>query len=285
MWPLSSDFTGSDVSSGSALSRLAASQPVFGALQTIPSAALTEIAIGSGYDFIILDCEHGVLDEPAILASLQVIDGSPAFAVVRVRPRDFEAVGRYLDHGADGILLPDVRTAAETQAFVDAATFGPRGTRSSSGTDTPASRYGAGKSPLEPVLLLAMVESADAVARINAIAATPGLGGLVIGPHDLAADLGAPDDFATSAYQAAFVRVEQAAIHAGVVLGTRTHAGFDAERLIDAGHRFILVCGDIIALRDGYRAHLETARQGQARQGETQREKASAVPTDTVPVS
>lgn len=245
------------------LSRLRRRQTVFGALQSIPSPVLTEIAVLSGYDFIILDLEHGVLDEPSLLASLQVISRSAAFAVVRVRPRDFGAVGRYLDFGADGILLPDVCSAADAQMFVTAATHGPRGSRSSSGSAR-ARGYGlGGRADSGSPLLLAMIEGAEAVSKIDAIVATPGLDGVVIGPHDLAADLGIDNDFSTPVYQDAFIRVEEAATRAGILLGSRAHPGFPIERLLVAGHSFILASADVSALRDGYRVHLEAARAGE----------------------
>jgi 2-keto-3-deoxy-L-rhamnonate aldolase RhmA len=245
------------------ISRLRRHQAVFGALQSIPSPALTEVALWCGFDFIILDLEHGVLDEPSLLASLQVISHTPAFAVVRVRPRDFGAVGRYLDFGADGILLPDVCSAGEAQLFVAAANHNQRGARTAGGSAR-AARYGLGSrvnsgSPL----LLAMIESADAVSEIDAIATTPGLDGVVIGPHDLAADLGTENDFSTPTYQAAFTSIEQAATRAGVLLGSRSHPGYPIERLLGAGHSFILASGDVAALRDGYRADLEAARGGE----------------------
>jgi 2-keto-3-deoxy-L-rhamnonate aldolase RhmA/pimeloyl-ACP methyl ester carboxylesterase len=254
----------SGTSRPSALARLRLGEAVFGALQSIPTPVVTEIAVWSGYDFVILDCEHAIVDETAHLAALQVIAGSDAFAVVRVRPGDLSAVGRYLDIGADGILLPDVRSAAEAQAFVAAAFPAPAGTRSSTGGSARATRYRLVSSePRARPLLLAMIEGAQAVSAISAIAATPGLDGLVIGPYDLAADLGAPEDFSTPAYREAFAEVARAAVRAGILLGSRSHPGFPIERLLDAGHRFILLSSDAAALRDGYRAHLEAVRRGE----------------------
>jgi 2-keto-3-deoxy-L-rhamnonate aldolase RhmA len=82
----------------------------------------------------------------------------------------------------------------------------------------------------------------------------------VIGPHDLAADLDSPNDFSTEAYRTAFESVEAAVTRCGKILGSRTHAGFPIERLLAAGHRFIVTSGDVSALRDGFRLHLEAVR-------------------------
>jgi 2-keto-3-deoxy-L-rhamnonate aldolase RhmA len=247
------------VSPGHALPRLRSGEPVFGIIQTIPAPTLTELAVWSGSDFVILDCEHGILDEPAQLACLQVMSGSDAFSAVRVRPGDLAAVGRYLDFGADAILMPDVQSAADAEAFVAAATPGPRGTRSSTGSAR-ATRYGLGRIETGSPLLLALIEGGKAVAAIDAIAATPGLSGLVIGPSDLSADLGCPNDFTAPAYTAAFVRIEQAAASAGLFLGGRAHPGFPIERLLDAGHSFLIAGADITVLRDGFHSQLAAAR-------------------------
>jgi 4-hydroxy-2-oxoheptanedioate aldolase len=202
-----------------------------------------------------------VVDEQAHLASLQAISGTGAFALVRVQPGNLGAVGRYLDFGAAGILMPSVNTAADAAAFVAAATVGPEGTRSSTGNAVRAARYGTDpQSQRQRPLLLAIIEGAAAVANITAISATPGIDGFVIGPYDLAANLGCPNDFAAPAYQSGFARIEQAAAHAGLLLGCIAHPGFSVERLIGAGHRFILAGVDILALRDGFRSLLAAAR-------------------------
>jgi 4-hydroxy-2-oxoheptanedioate aldolase len=254
------------VGSQRALARLRLGEAVFGTLQSMPTSVVTEIAVWSGYDFVILDCEHAIHDEAAHLAALQVISGSSAFAMVRVRPGDLSAVGRYLDFGADGILMPDVKSPAEAQAFVAAAKHAPDGTRPMTGGSARATRYGLADSEVaERPLLVAMIESGQAVATITAIAATPGLDGLVIGPYDLAADLGTPQEFSSPAYREAFAQIERTAIENGLLLGSRIHPGFPIERLLSGGHRFILVAGDIMALRDGYRAHLEAVRSASAK--------------------
>ena len=243
----------------SALERLRAGEPVFGAIQLLPLAATAELALWCGYDFMVIDCEHGVMDEPAQVATLQVLARSAAFCGVRVRAGDLAAVGRYLDLGADAILMPDVQTPEEAVSFVQSAQFGRAGTRSSTGASR-ATRFGLSRGPDGAApLLLALVESLRAVEQIGDIAVTAGLDGLVIGPSDLSADLGCPDDFANSTYLKAFADVEAAAVKRGLILGSRPHAGFPVERLIEQGHRFLIVSADVTALRDGFRSHLAQA--------------------------
>jgi 2-keto-3-deoxy-L-rhamnonate aldolase RhmA len=247
----------------SALTRLRARKPVFGIIQIIPGTTLTELAVWSGYNFVILDCQYGVVDEKAQLASLQLISGSEAFSVVRVRCGDLDAVGRYLDFGADAILFPDVQTPADALALVAAGTHGPVGTRSSTGTGARAGRHGLAPlaSSRDRPLLLAMIEGASAIDHIAAIASTPGLGGIVIGPNDLSADLGCPGDFLAAPYQDAFAKVEQAAAKAGIILGSSAHPGFGIERLLRGGHSFILSNSDVSAIREGFRRDLEALAQ------------------------
>ena len=157
-----------------ALTRARGGETVFAIIQTIPSPTLSELAVWCGYDLVILDCEHGVVDEAAQLACLQVVSHSGAVCGVRLRPEDFAAVGRYLDWGADAILMADVKSLDVAAAFVAAATPGPQGTRSSTGSSR-AKRYGlpGGRARPRP-LLLALIESGEAVEGVEAIARTPG---------------------------------------------------------------------------------------------------------------
>jgi 2-keto-3-deoxy-L-rhamnonate aldolase RhmA len=244
----------------SALTRLGQAKPVFGLMQTLPNPSLTELAVWSGYDFIILDCEHGIVDEAAQVACLQVISGSRAFAAVRLRPGDFGSVGRYLDFGADAILMADVQSPEGAARFTAAAAFGPHGTRSST-KSTRAARYGLNAiKDIPPPLLLATIESKRAVDNIAAIASTPGIGGLIVGPSDLSADLGCPFDFSAPVYTSAFTQIEQGAAGARIHLGTIAHAGYSVERLLNAGHRIIIVTADIAVLREGFGSQLAAAR-------------------------
>jgi 2-keto-3-deoxy-L-rhamnonate aldolase RhmA len=243
------------------LERVRAGEAIVALIQTIPSATLSELAVWCGYDMVVLDCEHGIMDEAAQLGCLQVVSHARAACGVRVRPDDFAAVGRYLDWGADAILLADVKSPAAAAAFVAAAAPGPHGTGSSTGSSR-AKRYGLPGAPATPdPLLLALIESAAAVEQIDTIARTPGLDGVVVGPNDLSADLACPGDFAHADYAAAFAKVAASAQAAGVILGAPPHPEYPPERLMEAGCRLIVAGSDIAAARDGLAMRLAEARR------------------------
>lgn len=236
------------------LERLAARKPVFGCIQALPATQCTEMAILAGFDFVMLDCEHSVVDEAAHLASLQIIGASPAFSAVRVRPKDYHAVGHYLDLGADVILMPNVRTRAEAERFCAAGRIGPDGARSFNGGATRAQRYGLGSdAPAPTPLLMAMIESVEGVENAAVIAETPGLGGLAIGPNDLAADLGVPDNFASPRFAAAVREVERVAAEHDLPLSGAAYTGLSSvDQLAAAHYTLIVVANDIAALRAGF---------------------------------
>jgi 2-keto-3-deoxy-L-rhamnonate aldolase RhmA len=249
----------------SSLQRLHRNEPVFGIMQTLPSPALTELAVWSGMDFVILDCEHGIVDEGAHVASLQVLSNSGAFSAVRVRHKDFGAIGRYLDFGADALLFPNIESAADAREFVAAATYGPQGTRSST-RSVRGSRYGLKQTHApSPPLLLGMIEGRRALDELAAIAATPGIGGLIIGPNDLSADLSCPGEFAAPEYAAAIAQVEAIAAGSKLLLGTITHPNYPVERLVAAGHRLIIVSSDVALVRDGCQSQLAAVRAALAK--------------------
>ncbi len=234
-----------------ALARLRAGEPVCGLAQTFVLPQITELAVWSGFDFVMLDCEHGVADEAAHLACLAAAQGHDLFVAVRLRRGDLAAVGRYADWGADALLMPDLCSAQDAQAFASAALPGPAGSRSSASI-TRARRFGLDRAMPAP-LLLGMIESAAGIAEIDAIAAS-GVDGLVIGPSDLSADLGVAGQFEAEEYRSAFERVERAARDHRLVLGSKIHPPFEFDRLIEGGHRFILATSDIAVLAAGFRS-------------------------------
>lgn len=212
----------------------------------MPGAAGTDLAIRNGADFVILDCEHGLADEAAHTASLLLVAKEDAFSAIRVRPGDLEAVKTYARLGADVILMPDIKSVAAAHAFVAAG--------------QPADDKDRALRRKTAPVLMAMIESQEAVAQIRDIAATPGLGALVVGPNDLCADLGGGVDFAAPIFQEALGAVERAAAEAAIVLGSGVYPGIPVSRLLTGGHTFILTVSDVGALQAGYLDAFTNAR-------------------------
>ncbi|WP_334149756.1 HpcH/HpaI aldolase family protein [Microbacterium sp.] len=204
-------------------------EKLIGALLRMPSEELVEMLAVAGFDFVLIDCEHGPADVVALRQHLAVaaVHGVPV--IVRVGEGDRAQILRVLDQGAEGILAPHLDTAADAAELVDASLYPPVGSR---GFATYSRAGGFGQVDpavhrdwwLEHTLVLGMIESPLGVANVGEIVATPRLDGIMVGPADLAASSG-PDD---SAVPDAIAAVHTALAAAGSlrmdIVGTRAAA-------------------------------------------------------------
>jgi 4-hydroxy-2-oxoheptanedioate aldolase len=172
---------------------IAAFRPQIGLWAMLSSPITVEILAGAGFDWLVLDTEHAPNELPMVLSQLQAAKGGTAHPVVRVPWNDMVAIKRFLDIGAPTILIPYVQTAEEARQAVAATRYPPAGVRGFAG-GARASDYGRIKdyaqSCQEQICVLVQVETRQALANIEKIAAVPGIDGLFIGPGDLAADCG-----------------------------------------------------------------------------------------------
>ena len=233
--------------------------------QTQPNLATAEMAGMCGYDFLMLDCEHGSFSEQDYFQTLLAIGSTDMAGVVRLRGHDTHALGHYLDMGADGILVPHVANAEQAQTLARAMEYPPAGTRGFAAPVHRASRYGLElashiKAPREGAFLAVMIESAAGVANVEEIVAIDGVDAVFVGAFDLSADLGCPGDFSQPAYGQALTRIEQAANAAGKFVGCGPHPGYPIETLVARGHRLLGLGADMTLIREAMRAQLEHAR-------------------------
>jgi len=158
---------------------------------TIPSAWTAELLAHAGFDALTLDLQHGLIDDQTALAMLQAISTSEAAPLVRLPWNDPAAVMRALDAGAYGVICPMINTRAEAEAFAGACRYPPRGYRSY-GPIRAAVYAGSDyfQQADDTILALALIETAEALANVAAILATPGLDGIYIGTVDLSISLG-----------------------------------------------------------------------------------------------
>jgi 4-hydroxy-2-oxoheptanedioate aldolase len=252
--------------------RLSTQPALIGLLQTHPNPALAEMAGMCGYDFLLLDGEHGVFSERDYLQTLQALAAADVLAMVRLPGQDTRAVGRYLDMGAEALVVPNVSTAEQARALVRAMEYPPAGTRGLGAAAHRATRYGIDlaahlKAPRAGAALLPIIESALGVANVAEILAVPGVDGVIVGPSDLTADLGCAGDFSQPRYAQAMARIAQATAAQGKLLGTATHPGYPIETLVAHGHRFAIVGADMPLIREAMSAQVAKARSDLAGPG------------------
>lgn len=172
---------------------LLAGQSQIGLWCSLPGSYAVEAVAGSGFDWLMFDTEHSPGDPLTVLAQLQAVAPYPVSAVVRPASNDPVLIKRFLDLGAQTLLVPYVQNAAEAAAAVAATRYPPGGIRGVSAL-TRATRFGrvAGYADRagEELCVLVQVETQEALDNIEAIAAVDGVDGIFIGPADLAASLG-----------------------------------------------------------------------------------------------
>ena len=166
----------------------------FGLWSTLSTAYSVEVVAGAGYDFLLLDTEHSPADPLTVLPQLQTLAGYPAVApVVRPSTNDPVLIKRFIDLGADTLLIPYVQSPEEAAAAVRATRYPPEGIRGVSSL-TRATRFGRDTGyfarSAEEVCLIVQIETAEALDQLEAIGSVPGVDALFVGPADLAASLG-----------------------------------------------------------------------------------------------
>lgn len=172
---------------------LMAGESQIGLWCSLPGGYAAECVAGAGYDWLMFDTEHSPSDPLAVLEQLQAVEPYPCAAVVRPAANDPVLIKRFLDLGAQTLLIPMVNTVEDARAAVLAMRYPPEGIRGVSAL-TRATRFGRVKDYTAQVeaqlCLLVQVETREALDNIEAIAAVEGVDGIFIGPADLAASLG-----------------------------------------------------------------------------------------------
>ncbi|MGC9417850.1 MAG: HpcH/HpaI aldolase family protein [Rhodovulum sp.] len=235
--------------------RLSAGRRQIGVWNAIPAPMVTECLAASGYDWVLIDTEHGPMEVTGALGPLQAVAGySDCAPVVRVAINDWVLIKRHLDQGAQTLMIPYVQSRAEAEAAVRAMRYPPRGVRGVAGV-TRASSFGLvddyiGRAE-EELCLLVQVETRDALDRLEEIASVDGVDGVFIGPADLAASLGHPGDAAhpevVAAIEGAIGRLKALGVPSGIL----TLDPEFAQRCMDLGTGFTALTIDVALLARG----------------------------------
>ena len=207
----------------------------------------TELVAGSGFDWILLDTEHSPNDLESVLRQLQAAAPYPTHAVVRVPWNDMVTIKRFLDIGAQSILIPYVQNADEAKNAVAYTRYPPAGVRGVAG-GTRATRFARvkdyAKRAHEELCVLVQVETQQALDNLEKIAAVEGVDGVFIGPADLHASLGYPGETNNPKVMPiiddAIRRIRKGGKAPGILTGVEA----DARRWIECGGLFVAVGAD-----------------------------------------
>lgn len=257
--PLSRD----PLNHGALADAVRAGTPLLGTFIGGASPVAAEVCAAAGVDWVLLDLEHGTGGEE------QVRDVVPAAAsygvptVVRVESAARIRMGRVLDAGAAGIMLPRMNTPEEVAEAVRHLRYPPDGDRGVA-TYNRACRFGLDPGALDranaEVLGVVQIESATAVGNAGAIAALDGVDVLFVGPRDLSHDLGVPGDLTAPAFTGALERVLAAGRQHGKACGLLVNDGAAAARRLEQGWSFVGIGSDSTLLAAAVTAEFGRAR-------------------------
>lgn len=229
----------------------------FGVWLTLANPTSAEIAGKAGFDWCLIDGEHGPNTLQTIAAQLQALAGTPARAVVRVPVGEDWVLKQVLDLGAQTIVVPMVHTAKQAAQVAAAVRYPGKGVRGMGAALARASDYGAivdyVSSANDQICLFVQIESAQAVDNIDAIVATDGVDGIFVGPADLSADMGFVDQMDAPEVLAAIDHVYARTKAAGKIIGTVTFDTADFQNQIDKGVTFLGLGADSMVLSQSLR--------------------------------
>ena len=245
--------------------RVLAGEPTIGAFVNLGSLASAELVARAGYDWVIVDLEHGMGTISDLHAQLLAVQGTPTTALVRVPSAERLNVGRAMDFGADGLMIPRLETATEVADTLSWMRFPPAGIR---GVALPnrGGGYGEiGHAELaarvnENILGVFQVESPAAVEAADELAAIDGVDVLFVGPADLSHAMGIPGRFDEPSFVAALDRVVAACRAHGKGAGILLKDGASVAASRAQGFDFIGVGSDSSFVVSGARTQLADAR-------------------------
>lgn len=232
--------------------KLLAGQKTAGAWLQIASPFTAEILSQAGFDWLIIDMEHGPGDIMMLISQMQAMQGSEAVPLVRVPWNDAMVVKRVLDAGAYGIIFPAVSTRDDAEAAVFACKYPPEGLRGAAASPR-AAGYGQNTGNYlahanAQLLVIAMIETGAGVENLDEILAVPGIDGVFIGSMDLVLSLGYSADPTHPDVQAAFNTIEEKTLAANKFLGTISGSWEQAHERFKKGYQMITLMADGVTL-------------------------------------
>jgi 4-hydroxy-2-oxoheptanedioate aldolase len=232
-------------------------ETLLGCFLTWPVPGVVELAALAGFDFILIDGEHGFFSIESIASTIAACDGAGIAPLVRPPSALSDQVGRYLDAGAAGTLLPRIENVAMARSAIEALKFAPLGRRGLGGVR--ANRYAT--EPLaafvarsnEETLVAVQIEREGALAELSGLADEPAVDVLFVGPNDLSQALGTPGNTSSENFRTALARVASEASRAKKAAGIMVARREDIPHLSELGYRIFTTSDRALVLESAKR--------------------------------
>lgn len=227
----------------------------------ISTPQILEALSGAGLDFAVIDCEHGSYDTMPMSDMIRAADAAGMVPVVRIADLTHGAMQRALDNGAEGIIIPCLRSLEEFRRAAELCKFPPLGNRGfikGRGSRFGHADWAAGsldaymENSNERVLLLPQCETMEALEHIEEIVRIPGIDGIFIGPFDLSIGMGIPGQFHSPAFTGAMSRILRACKDAGRLCMTFSTSAEDAKEYLAQGYDAVANGIDSAVFADAY---------------------------------
>jgi 4-hydroxy-2-oxoheptanedioate aldolase len=229
--------------------RVRRGEVVYGGWVSIPHPLGARALAAAGLDYVVIDLQHGGAvesDLPALTAAITLAGAAPIGRIRYAHPAD---IGRSLDLGCAGVIVPNVESAEQARAVVAACRYPPEGYRSAGGVLA-----------VENPLCFVMVESTHAVAELAATLAIPGIDGIYVGPRDLSLSLGCALDPHDPVLREELEGIWAECAAAGKPVGVHAMDGATARLYRESGCRMVTVAADALTVTRGTAAELAVAR-------------------------
>ena len=238
-----------------------AGKPVINSWLAVPSSFSAEVMANQGWDSLTINMQHGLIDYSNAVNMLQAISTTETTPMARVNWNEPGQIMKILDAGCYGVICPMVSNRKEAENFVRACQYPPKGYRSFG--PIRASIYGGedyAKHADKEILKLAMIETKEALEKLDEILDTPNLDGIYIGPADLSLAVGEEPGFDkadnTKAYKEIF-RILEAAKKRGLLAGLHNGTAEYAQKMINKGFNLVTVGSDSRYMAAGAKSDLE----------------------------
>ncbi|KAL2067393.1 hypothetical protein VTL71DRAFT_1818 [Oculimacula yallundae] len=239
-----------------------------GCWQMIPGSNVSRTLAGTGVDWVLVDCEHGNIDDAAMHEAVPAIAACGVSPIVRIPDNQGFMVKRALDSGAHGVLVPLLYTVEDAQKLVKSAKFPPTGQRGF-GSPFPHSRFSPSlgstdylQQANDAILVMVQIETAEALENVDAIAAVPGIDVLFVGPFDLGNNIGRPivGGVMHEELHEAIRKTLDACRKAGKKAGIFCTSGEQSRGYAEMGFDMISVATDVLILQASVMGAVYTAK-------------------------